>query len=586
MSELSGRPARTILPVASGRAAFRAFVQGLRQNRLLGFGALAITTLSSGAGVVVPLLLGMIVDLVVAGSGYPALLQVVGLLIAAALATGVLTAISTRVCDQLGLTLAAALRESAMDKALRIDAATLERAGTGDVTSRITEDVELINEAVRVVAGVFTALVTVGLTVVGFVTLDWRLALAFCSVFVVHAIGLRRFLSGAGAIYAADRAAAGTRTQAVLNALHGARTVHAYGMESRQRRVVDEASTGAIGASLRAYRHFFSFSSFMNIAEAVGLSALIITGFVLVREEVLTVGAVTAAALLFQRLFGPLGMLLFSFNEVQSAGAALTRLVGVAQLTVPEVGPAQPKPSEAGLVAREVRHHYLDGPEVLHGVNVEVPAGRSLAVVGESGAGKTTLAAILGGVFPGSSGAVSVGSTAIDDLDPVALRTRVGVVTQDVHVFSGRLRDDLTMAVPDATDAQIHAALDLVGADEWVAALPDGLDTRVGEGQQPLTAAQAQQIALARIALVDPPVVILDEATAEAGSAGARALEASARAVLAGRTAVVVAHRLSQAQECDQIAVMTGGRIVEQGSHVDLVAAGGPYAALWRAWAG
>ena len=320
------------------------------------------------------------------------------------------------------------------------------------------------------------------MTVVGFVTLDWRLALAFCSVFVVHAIGLRRFLGKAGRIYAADRAAAGTRTQAVLNALHGARTVHAYGMEARQRRVVDEASTAAIGASLRAFRHFFSFSSFMNIAEAVGLSALIITGFLLVRGDAVTVGAVTAAALLFQRLFGPLGMLLFSFNEVQTAGAALTRLVGVAEMSVPEVRPVQPKPASAGLVAREVRHHYLAGPEVLHGVDVTVPAGRSLAVVGESGAGKTTLAAILGGVFPGSSGAVSVGPTRIEDLDPVALRARVGVVTQDVHVFSGRLRDDLTLAVPDATDDQIHAALLLVGADEWVAALPDGLDTQVGRG--------------------------------------------------------------------------------------------------------
>ena len=350
-----------------------------------------------------------------------------------------------------------------------------------------------------------------------------------------------------------------------MNVLHGAPTVHAYGMEARQRRVVEEASTAAIATSLAANRAFFSFSSTMNIAEAVGLSSLLITGFLLVRADQVTVGAVTAAALLFQRLFGPLGQLLFSFNEVQSAGAALTRLVGVAQMPVAAVGPAQPRPLSAGLTAHGVRHAYPDGPEVLHGVEVEVPGGTSLAVVGESGAGKTTLAAILGGVFPGSGGTVLVGGEAIDTLDPVALRQRVGVVTQDVHVFSGALRDDLTLAAPEADDDQVLAALTVVGADRWVAALPDGLDTPVGEGQHKVTAAQAQQIALARLALADPPVVILDEATAEAGSAGARQLEASARAVLSGRTAVVVAHRLSQAQECDRIAVMSAGRVVESG---------------------
>lgn len=577
---------RMILPIATGRAAFRRFARGIGEVRGLAVAALLVTVLSSAAAVVVPLLLGAVVDLVIDRAGFSALLQVVTLLGVAALATGVLTAISTRLCTQLGLTLAAGLREAAMEKALRIDAATLERAGTGDVTSRITEDVELINKSVRVVADVFTAMVTVVLTAIGFVTLDWRLALAFCTVFVVHAIGLRRFLRKAGQIYAADRAAAATRTQTVLNALHGAATVHAYGMEARQRRVVDEASTVAVGTTLRANRHFFAFGSTMNIAEAVGLSALLVTGFFLVRGDVLSVGAVTAAALLFQRLFGPLGQLLFSFNEVQAAGAALTRIVGVAEMAVPGIGPLQPQPAEAALVARGVRHHYLDGPEVLHGIDIEVAAGRSLAVVGESGAGKTTLAAILGGVFPATAGAVAVGGAAIEDLDPVALRQRVGVVTQDVHVFAGSLRDDLTLAVPEASDEQINSALAVVGADGWVAALPDGLDTFVGEGRQPLTAAQAQQVALARIVLVDPPVVILDEATAEAGSAGARQLEAAARAVLRGRTAVVVAHRLSQARECDEIAVMSHGRIVERGSHDALVAAGGPYARLWHAWAG
>jgi ATP-binding cassette subfamily C protein len=237
-----------------------------------------------------------------------------------------------------------------------------------------------------------------------------------------------------------------------------------------------------------------------------------------------------------------------------------------------------------GIIARAVRHHYLDGPPVLHDVSLEVAPGRSLAVVGESGAGKTTLAAILGGVFPAVGGQVRLGGRPIDALDPGTLRRTVGVVTQEVHVFAGTIADDLRLAVPDASEQDLHAALKLVGADEWVAALPEGLDTRVGDGGHPLSASAAQQLALARIALVDPPIVILDEASAEAGSAGARQLELATAALLRGRTAVVVAHRLTQAQACDRIAVMSNGRIVELGTPEELIAAGGAYAELWSAW--
>ena len=575
--------ARPALPIATGRRAAAKLWHQVRRFRRLAWAAVLLTALSAAAVVVVPLLLGEVVDLVLADDG-GRLAGLVVLLVVAALASGVLTAVSRRFSDQLGMAMAADLREQVIDKALRMDAATLERAGTGDVTSRVTEDVELVNTSVRVASGVFTALVTVVLTFVGFATLDWRLALAFLLVFGVHAVGLRRFLPAAGPRYAAERAAAGERTQEVMNVLHGASTVHAYGMEARQTAVVDAASQRAITATLTALRAFFRFGSTMNIAEAVGLIAVLSTGFLLVRADQVSVGAVTAAALLFHRLFGPLGTLLMSFNDIQAAGAALTRLVGVADLPVPPAGVPRPRQAAIDLVAVGVEHAYESGHPVLYGVDVDVPAGRSLAVVGQSGAGKTTLAAILGGVFPASGGAVRIGGVPVGELDPQQLRERVGVVTQEVHVFNGPLRDDLRLVRPEATDDDLHAALTVVGAHRWVVALPEGLDTRVGEGHHKLTSAQAQQVALARIVLADPPMVILDEATAEAGSAGARQLEASARAALHGRTAVVVAHRLTQAQECDEVAVMADGRIVELGSPADLVAADGAYARLWAAW--
>jgi ATP-binding cassette subfamily C protein len=183
-----------------------------------------------------------------------------------------------------------------------------------------------------------------------------------------------------------------------------------------------------------------------------------------------------------------------------------------------------------------------------------------------------------------TEGGVALGGVPLASLGPAATRRAVGLVTQEVHVFAGTLADDLRLADPDASDAELEAALELVGALDWARALADGLATRVGAGGVALTATQAQQLALARLALADPPVAVLDEATAEAGSAGARVLERAAERVLADRTALVVAHRLTQAARADRVVVLEAGRIVEDGPHDALIRNGGPYAALWRAW--
>lgn len=207
-------------------------------------------------------------------------------------------------------------------------------------------------------------------------------------------------------------------------------------------------------------------------------------------------------------------------------------------------------------------------------------------MVGPSGAGKTTLGALVAGIHRPSTGAVLLGGVDVTELDPDSLRRQVGLVTQEVHVFAGTLADDLRLAAPGAGDDDLVAALATVGALGWVQALPDGLATIVGEGGRSLTVTQAQQVALARLVLADPPVAVLDEATAEAGSAGARVLEAAADAALAGRTALVIAHRLTQAAAADRILVLDKGHAVEAGTHDQLVATGGVYAGLWAAWTG
>ncbi|WP_433533203.1 ABC transporter ATP-binding protein [Micromonospora sp. CA-263727] len=578
--------ASTILPVASGRATLAAFWRALRRYPALAWMSVVASVAASAAAVVVPILLGRLVDLVVAGGAIGSLLQTSAWILAAGLAAAVLTGVSRWLVTEWGMRACADLREEVLDHALRMDAVRLESAGAGDVASRVTEDVEQVTGSIRLAAGIFTALVTVVITFAGFATLDWRIAAAFLVVFPMHALSLRRFVPRAKRLYAAEREAAAVRTQSLLTTFTGARTVHAYGMQERQNLRVDGASRNAVVARLRAVRGFLWFANMMNYAEAVGLTAVLLTGFLLVRAGESSVGDVTAAALLFHRLFGPLSMLLISFNDIQSAGAALARLVGIAGLDVPPTrgaGRGSARPA-GGIAAKSIWHRYPGGPIVVHDVSIEIAEGESLAVVGESGAGKTTLAAILGGVFPAAEGEVLLGGRPIGDLDPAELRRTVGVVTQEVHVFAGTLADDLRLAAPRASDDDLHAALALVGADEWVTALPDGLNTTVGEGEHPITPGQAQQLALARIALLDPPIVVLDEASAEAGSAGARQLELASAALIRGRTAIVVAHRLTQAQTCDRIAVMAHGRIVELGRPDELIAAGGRYAELWSAW--
>lgn len=573
-----------LLPIAGARETWGWLRSELAERKIQTLLVLAVSAAASAMALIPIYVFGVLVDRVSEGAPTSTIVSVVAIIAAAAVVGGVFTGYATYFVKRLGETMLADLRERTVERALRLPVPTLEKVGKGDLLSRVGDDVAVIAKAVSdVIPNVVAAVLLVMLSMVTMIGIDWRLGLAGLVALPMYVVALKWYLPRSAPIYAAERVAMGTRSQALISSVQGVRTVRAYSLEKEHLHRIDDASAKARDLAVGVFGLFTRFVGRGNRAEFVGLSTILVVGFLLVREDLVTVGQTTTAALLFHRLFNPIGSLLFTFDEVQSAGASLARLVGVVDMPLPHHAGTGSEPADRSVRLQGVTHSY-DGREVLHGVDLTLAAGERVALVGSTGAGKSTVAAIAAGSLAPTSGTVSIGGLALKDLGD--LRRHIAIVSQEVHVFAGPLLEDLRLAAPAASDEDLMSALKTVGAESWVGALSDGINTVVGEGGHQVTAAQAQQLALARLVLADPAVAVLDEATAEAGSAGARGLEAAADAATVGRTTLVVAHRLTQAATADRVIVLEAGRIVEEGTHLDLVSAGGRYAHLWSAWEG
>jgi len=575
---------RRTLPVATG-AQTRAYARALmrRHPRQLGR-ALALHSVAAVAGLAGPRLLGGLVQGVQDGTTLGHVNDVALVLAGFVLAQTVLTRYARKASSVLGEQVLAELREEFLTQVLALPLGTVERAGTGDLLTRTTGDVDALSRTVRfAVPETLIALVTVALTAAATFLVSPVVALPVLVFIPLIYVPTRWYLKRAPVGYLAERDAYSAMTAVVAESAEGARTVEALRLQSLRVAAADAAVAQAFKAERYTLWLRCIWFPTIDFAYVVPLIVALLFGGWMYAGGHASLGEVTAVTLYVQQLIDPIDRLISWLDELQVGGTSLSRLIGVSH--VPSDRTATGRiPADEHLVATDVRYAYTEGRDVLHGLELDLRPGERLAVVGPSGAGKSTLGRLLAGIHGPRTGSVTVGAVGLTELGLDQLRGHVALVTQEHHVFVGSVEDNVRLARPGASEAELRSALEAVDALDWVQALPDGIATAVGQGGVVLSPAQAQQVALARLVLADPHTLVLDEATSLLDPRAARHLERSMAAVLHGRTVVAIAHRLHTAHDADRVAVVEGGQVSEIGTHDELVAAGGAYAALWRSW--
>ncbi|MFD7063529.1 ABC transporter ATP-binding protein [Streptomyces sp. NPDC059906] len=576
----------THLPVAERTDVRRAAAGLVRTDRRSFAVVLGLNALAALAGLAGPWLLGRIVDEVRGGGGVGAVDRMALAILLCSLAQLLLARWARYVGHRFGERTLARVRERYVERALALPASVVERAGSGDLTTRGTADVTAVGTTLRDAGPelLVNAVQALFLTAAVFV-LDPLLGLVGVLGLTPAWLALRWYLRRARAAYLAEGAANSDVAESLAATVAGARTVEAFGLA--ERRVA--TNRGALEVSLRTrLRTLFLRSVFfpaVDISYVLPVAGVLLLGGVLHAHGSASLGAVVSCAVYLQQLAGPLDEVLMRVEQLQSGAASFARVEGLARAPRATADESA-VPDGDRIDVSGVRYAYDRGGEVLRGVDLTVRPGERLAVVGPSGAGKTTLSRLLAGVDAPTEGSVTVGGVPVVALGPERLRRQVVLVTQEHHVFLGTVRDNLLIAEPAAADEELWAALAAVGAAGWVRELPGGLGAELGAKGHSTDGSQAQQLALARVVLADPHTLILDEATALLDPTTARHTEQALAAVLKGRTVIAIAHRLHTAHDADRVAVMEDGLLTELGTHDELVAAGGAYAALWGSWHG
>jgi ABC-type multidrug transport system fused ATPase/permease subunit len=473
-----------------------------------------------------------------------------------------------------------------MRRVLALPLSTVERAGTGDLVSRTTADVDALARTVRfAIPETMIAAVTTFLTVAAAIWVSPIAALPCIVGVPVLYIGTRWYLKRAPAGYLWERASYAKLAGTVGEIVEGGRTVDALNLREERVGQVDADLDNSYRAEMRTLFLRTVWFPSAEFAYVLPVAAVLAWGGYLVSSGHASIGEVTAVSLFVVRLADPVDRLISWLDEIQVGMTSFARLVGIVRVP-PDREATDDEPEGDRLRAQDVKYAYVANRDVLHGIDLDLEPGERVAVVGPSGAGKSTLGRLLAGIHPPRIGLVEVGGVRLVDLPLDTLRTEVALVTQEHHVFVGTIAENIRLARPRASDEQLRTSLEAVDALVWIDALPEGIETVVGAGGHPLTPAQAQQVALGRLVLADPHTLVLDEATSLLDPRAARHLERSLGSVLEGRTVVAIAHRLHTAHDADRVAVVEDGLLEEVGTHDELVAKRGSYAALWDSWHG
>ncbi|MBC9935974.1 MULTISPECIES: ABC transporter ATP-binding protein [unclassified Leucobacter] len=562
----------TTLPIATGGQVRDVVRRLLSQHRGRASAVATLFLAASALGLVMPACIGKIIDAVSSGAGLPVVAAWIAALAAGAIGAAVVALWAARVLTALVQDVLASLREDVFSAAMRLPVSTIDDGESSDLISRVTGDVDAVAEAGGNVAPtILSAGFAIAVSLAALMSLNPWLALAGIACLPFYVLGTRAFLRRSRIVFAQIRVREAARSQAVIDAVEGRETLTALNEQDHALDRVRSRALESIDVQIEGVRLRNRLFRWINGGEAFGLIGILLAGFVLHAGGAISVGMVTTAALVFHRLFGPIGQLIFGLDDIQRASIGLARLVGVIDLAsaVPTTAPRLARPGDAGaaIELRGVSFRYPTTGRGVSEVTLRVEPRTTTALVGESGSGKSTLARLVAGHFPPSAGELRID----DAISPYYL-------SQELHHFRGTVSDNMRLAAPEASDAEIAAALTAVGAD-W--ALADRPETGV-----PLDEGRIQQVAVARALLVDPPVVVLDEATADVGLQHRAAVEAAIGALRQNRTVVLIAHRLEQARTADQIVVFAAGEVAQRGTHAELVRTDGSYRGFWLAQEG
>ena len=582
-------PANEVLPVATTRQVVDYAGILLRRYPKSITLAVVLNVAAALAALAGPRLLGDLVEAVERGTTLDHVDGIIALLAVFLLAQTILTRYARYVSFVLGEEILAEMREDFVENTLALPVGVVESAGSGDLLTRTSRDVNQLGWSVRYALPEWSiAVLTALMTFSAALLVGWWVAIPCLLGVPPLAVGLRWYLRRAKDGYLRENASYSAINASLTETVEGARTVEALDLGQERIQRIDDDIAGSYAAEKYTLFLRTVFFPSVEVAYLIPTVATLLFGGYLYTQGSVSLGDVTAATLYVQMLIDPVDRIVSILDELQVGAASLARLLGVAHVPDDRTTTGR-EPRGERVEVDDVRFSYVDGRDVLHGVDMSVRVGERIAMVGPSGAGKSTLGRLLAGIHPPRTGSVTVGGVGMTELPLGDLRRHVALVTQEHHVFVGTLRENLALALDGrepADDSRLLEALDAVDARHWVEALPQGLETVVGSGGRALTPPQAQQVALARLVLADPHTLVLDEATSLIDPRAARHLERSLAAVLEGRTVIAIAHRLFSAHDADRVAVVEDGRITEFGSHDELVAHGGSYAGLWESWHG